>query len=138
MAQGKKAKIDLGEVERLSALQVTDEELAAFFCVTTRTIERRRKSKAFREAIERGKMRGRISLRRLQFKCAESGSAPLLVFLGKQYLGQTDHVAVSGPGPTIIVSLPQMPHLGRNGTLEGHQQARSAPDEMTIDVTPQE
>ena len=33
---------------------------------------------------------GKISLRRYQFRQAEKGNASLLIWLGKQYLGQTD------------------------------------------------
>ena len=36
------AKIDLAELEKLCGMQCTDEEVAAFFGVSTRTIERRR------------------------------------------------------------------------------------------------
>ena len=37
------AKIDLVELEKLCGMQCTDEEIAAFFGVSKRTIERRRK-----------------------------------------------------------------------------------------------
>ena len=36
----KSARIDLAELEKLCALQCTDEDVAAFFGVTVRTIER--------------------------------------------------------------------------------------------------
>ena len=39
-----KAKIDLAELEKLCAMQCTDEEIAAFFGVSTKTVERRRNS----------------------------------------------------------------------------------------------
>ena len=52
MAQrGTTAHIDLGELEKLCSLQCTDEEIAAWFKVTTRTIERRRKVQAFRDVM---------------------------------------------------------------------------------------
>ena len=59
--QGVRAEIDLTEVEKLAAMQATDQEMAAFFGVTTRTIERRRHEPEFVEAIERGKAKGRLS-----------------------------------------------------------------------------
>jgi len=37
------AEISQTELEKLAALQCTDEEIASWFGVTTRTIERRRK-----------------------------------------------------------------------------------------------
>jgi hypothetical protein len=51
--------IDLAQLERLSALQCTDEEIAHWFGVTTRTIERRRQDPKFKEVMERGKAKGR-------------------------------------------------------------------------------
>ena len=38
----RRSEIDLNELEKLSGLQCTDEEIAAWFGVSTRTIERRR------------------------------------------------------------------------------------------------
>jgi len=62
---GRKAvRIDLAELEKLCALQCTDGEIASFFEVSVRTIERRRNKPAFGDAMERGRARGRLSLRR--------------------------------------------------------------------------
>jgi hypothetical protein len=90
--QGRKARIDLGELEKLSALQCTDEEVAAWFRVSTRTIERRRKERKFSETIARGRAKGKISLRRMQLRLAEEGNPALAIWLGKQYLGQTEQL----------------------------------------------
>src|ERR1700720_4330069 len=93
MAQrGTTAKIDLVELEKLCVLQCTDEELAAWFNVTTRTIERRRKKKSFAEVMARGKAKGRISVRRMQMKLLENGNATMGVWLGKNILGQVDEI----------------------------------------------
>ena len=59
-----KVKIDLSELEKLCGLQCTDEEIAAFFGVSTRTIERRRKITRFSEVMDRAKAKGRVSVRR--------------------------------------------------------------------------
>jgi hypothetical protein len=91
--RGTRAKIDLTELERLCALQCTDEELAHWFGVTTRTIERRRLEPRFAEVMERGKAKGRISVRRMQMKLLEEGNATMGVWLGKQLLGQADVVS---------------------------------------------
>jgi hypothetical protein len=90
--RGTTAKIDLAELERLSAMQCTDEEIAAWFGVTTRTIERRRKNAKFAEVMDRGKAKGRISVRRAQLKLLESGNATMGVWLGKNILGQVDEI----------------------------------------------
>src|SRR5271163_4395049 len=91
MAQrGTTARIDLAELERLSAMQCTDEEIAAWFGVTTRTIERRRKVKKFAEVMDRGRAKGRISVRRQQMKLLEAGNSTMGIWLGKNILGQVD------------------------------------------------
>ena len=93
------AKIDLAELEKLCALQCTDEEVAAFFGVSTRTIERRRKVGSFREAMERGKAKGRISVRRHLFRLASGGSAASAIFLAKNLLGFKDVISNEHSGP---------------------------------------
>ena len=90
--RGTKAKIDLVELERLSAMQCTDEEVGAWFGVTTRTIERRRKNAKFAEVMNRGRAKGRISVRRAQLKLLEAGNATMGVWLGKNILGQVDEI----------------------------------------------
>ena len=93
MAQrGTTARIDSVELEKLCAMQATDEEIAAWFGVSTRTIERRRKVRKFADAMDRGRAKGRLSMRRMQMKLLEAGNATMGVWLGKQYLGQTDQI----------------------------------------------
>src|SRR6476619_2123536 len=104
--RGTTAKIDLAELEKLCSLQCTDEELAAWFNVTTRTIERKRKKKAFAEVMDRGKAKGRISVRRMQMKLLEQGNATMGVWLGKNILGQVDQVAVAPDATMILLGMP--------------------------------
>jgi hypothetical protein len=106
--RGTTAKIDLAELERLCMMQCTDEEIAAWFGVTTRTIERRRKNPKFADVMERGKAKGRISVRRQQLKLLESGNATMGVWLGKQILGQTDQVRHNIHGVSnLVVVMPR-------------------------------
>jgi hypothetical protein len=110
MAQrGTRVDIDLGELEKLCMMQCTDEEVAAFFGVTTRTIERRRKEPLFAEVMDRGKAKGRISVRRKQIKLLEQGNATMGVWLGKQILGQTDEVRhqLDGDASRILIIIPR-------------------------------
>ncbi len=99
----KPAKIDLADLEKLCGLQCTDEEIAAWFGVHTKTIERRRKVAAFAEVMERGRMKGRISLRRAQMRLAETNPT-MMIWLGKQYLSQKDRQEFTGAngGPIVI------------------------------------
>jgi hypothetical protein len=73
--------IDLVELEKLCSLQCTDQELAAWFGVSTRTIETRRKQPTFAAVMNRGKAKGRISVRRAQMKLLEAGNGTMGVWL---------------------------------------------------------
>jgi hypothetical protein len=95
----KAAPIDLMELEKLCVLHCTDEEIAAWFGVSTRTIENRRKQPEFLEVMKRGNAKGRISVRRAQMKLLEAGNATMGVWLGKQLLGQRDVTPVELSGP---------------------------------------
>ena len=105
--RGTTAKIDLAELERLSAMQCTDEEIGAWFGVTTRTIERRRKNAKFADVMNRGRAKGRISVRRAQLKLLEAGNATMGVWLGKNILGQVDEVRHDVSFQALAVMLPR-------------------------------
>jgi hypothetical protein len=93
------ARVNLEELEKLCAMQCTDEEIAAYFGVSTRTIERRRKVRGFRETIERGRAKGRVSVRRQLFKLASNGNLGATIFLAKNLLGYRDVMATEHSGP---------------------------------------
>jgi hypothetical protein len=95
----KRIEIDLVELEKLCALQCTNPEIAAWFGCTERTIEKRSKELAFQEAMSRGRAKGRISIRRNQFRLLEAGNATIGIWLGKQYLGQRDITPIELSGP---------------------------------------
>jgi hypothetical protein len=82
----KPAKIDLDELEKLFALHATDQEIAAWFGVSTRTIESRRRMPKFGAPMARGRAKGQIAVRRAQMKLLEAGNCMLAVWLGKQLL----------------------------------------------------
>ena len=73
--------------------------MAAWFGVSTRTIESRRKQPQFSEVMNRGRAKGRISVRRAQMKLLESGNGTMGVWLGKQLLGQRDVTPIELSGP---------------------------------------
>ena len=82
--------IDILELEKLSALHCTHEEIAAWSKCSVRTIEKYAKKPEFAEAMARGRAKGRISVRRWQMRLLESGSVAMAIWLGKQLLGQRD------------------------------------------------
>lgn len=93
MARPRK-EIDKTEFEKLCGLQCTKLEICEWFNITDKTLEswcKRTYKKGFSEifALKRG--HGKIALRRMQFKLAEK-SAAMAIFLGKNYLGQTDKI----------------------------------------------
>lgn len=79
-------------VEQLASIQCTDEEIAAVLGVSVDTLIRRKKEPAYQEALDGGKAKGRASLRRMQWQAAKNGSVPMMIFLGKNLLGQRDKV----------------------------------------------
>jgi hypothetical protein len=93
------SQINLEELEKLCAIQCTDQEIAAYFGVSTRTIERRRKVLGFQEVMERGRAKGRVSVRRQLFKLADNGNLGATIFLAKNLLGYKDRLATEHSGP---------------------------------------
>lgn len=82
-------------VEKLAAMQCTDEEIASLVEMTVDTLTNEVNVEAFMEAKKRGKEKGKASLRRLQYEAAQKGNVSMLIWLGKQYLGQKDQQDVS-------------------------------------------
>ena len=85
MARPKKYDIDKDKVEQLASFGCTDTEIASFFGCSTDLI---RKSSS--ENLTKGRDKGKIRLRQLQWQSAEKGNTAMLIWLGKQILGQTD------------------------------------------------
>lgn len=86
-------EIDWEEFDKLCALQCTQEEIAAWFNCSADTIDRRVKetyNANFAEIFAQKAGKGKISLRRKQMSVAQSGNVTMLIWLGKQYLGQSD------------------------------------------------
>ena len=81
-----KKEIDYTTVEKLANIQCTQDEIASFLGISTRTLQR---DEQFMELFNRGRENGKMSLRRMQWKHAEK-SVPMAIWLGKQYLGQRD------------------------------------------------
>ena len=85
------AVLTLAELEGLGRLQCTNAELGAYFGLTERQIIKRRAADSeLDEAIKRGANQGKISIRRKQYEAALAGDRTMLVWLGKNVLGQRD------------------------------------------------
>ena len=93
-----KKEIDYTTVEKLANIQCTQDEIASFLGISTRTLQRDEK---FMELFNRGRENGKMSLRRIQWRHAEK-SVPMAIWLGKQYLGQRDKVEYTDDGVKAI------------------------------------
>ena len=91
-----KIQIDFRQLEELCKIQCTANEICAVFGLSHDTLLRRCKEKygaTFAEVQARFSNFGKASLRRIQFQLATK-SAVMAIWLGKQYLGQSEEVKV--------------------------------------------
>lgn len=89
-----RADIAQDQFEKLCGLQCTKEEICGWFNITDKTLDSWCKttySEGFSEVYSKKREAGKISLRRAQFRLAEK-NASMAIFLGKNYLGQRDHI----------------------------------------------
>ncbi len=82
-----KKKIDYELVEKLASIMCTQEEIANFINISTRTLQR---DEEFCRIYIKGLENGKTSLRRDQFKSSRKGKVAMQIWLGKQYLDQKD------------------------------------------------
>lgn len=80
------AEVDEIQVEKLAAINCSYDEMAAVLDCDPKTLTNR-----FSQAIKKGRAHGKMSLKRKQWEVAMSGNVSMLIWLGKQILGQSDH-----------------------------------------------
>lgn len=106
MSEGKnlggrpRIEIDLDQLKNMVRIQCTAEECAGVFECSVDTIDNRLKEAGyagFSEFYKIHSAEGKASLRRSQWKAAEKGNAAMLIWLGKNMLGQRDNLELSGP-----------------------------------------
>lgn len=86
-------EFDYDQIRKLARFMFTDEELAVALGCTRKTIQRRRQDDPeFVQAIQEGHADGKKSLRAAQLSAAMKGNTTMLVWLGKQYLGQKETI----------------------------------------------
>lgn len=105
MAGRPKKEIDWPKVEAMCRIQCTGEEIASVLGFSYDTLERackREHNINFADYIAQKKEGGKASLRRNQWKLAESGNATMLIWLGKNILGQADKAEISGSGEITL------------------------------------
>lgn len=90
-------EIDQEQFEELCALQCTEVEICSFFHITDKTLAswcKRTYKKSFSEVFAEKRGAGKISLRRSQFRMAETNPT-MAIWLGKQYLDQKDEKSLA-------------------------------------------
>jgi hypothetical protein len=88
-----RVQIDWDQFSKLCAMQCTLVEIAGWFNCSVDTIERACKSeqkRGFAELFGQKRGAGFVAIRRSQFQAATGGNPAMLIWLGKQWLGQRD------------------------------------------------
>ena len=100
-----KIQVDWKEFEKLCSLQCTLIEIADWFGCSVDTMERRIRThykSTFAEVFKQKRSKGLVSLRRYQWKLAQSKHG-MAIFLGKNYLGQSDKREYEHSGGVKII-----------------------------------
>lgn len=90
-----KIEIDWELLEKLCEIHCTQSEIEAIMKVSMNTLERAIRKKhdlTFGQFSRQKASVGKMSLRRAQYSGAISGNVPLLIWLGKQWLGQSEKI----------------------------------------------
>lgn len=105
-------EIDQNTFENLCGIQCTKEEICGFLEITDKTLEswcKRTYNAGFSEVFKQKRGKGKISLRRAQFRLAKK-NATMAIWLGKQYLDQKDEQRIEQEvtlGVTIVDDIPE-------------------------------
>ena len=104
-----KANVDPRLVQQLASIGCSNKEIAAACNCSTDTIERN-----FAAEITKGRENGKTRLRKKQIEVALAGNVTMLIFLGKNMLGQADKQEISGPDGTPVMQLPLSTEQDKN------------------------
>lgn len=93
-----KAGLTAAQIERLAKIGCSDDEIAALAGIAESTLQEN-----FRAHLTKGRANLRERLRRRQLRRAlDDGSDTMLIWLGKQYLGQRDKADLSAEVSTTV------------------------------------
>lgn len=88
-----KKPIDWTQFDKMAAIHCTQQEIASMFSMTIETLNERCKEengKTFLEHYTEKSANGKMSIRRRQYELAMKGNVVMLIWVGKNWLGQTD------------------------------------------------
>jgi hypothetical protein len=88
------------QIRKLAAGMHTQAGVAARLGISTDTLQRRLREPEFRAAYEEGRELACAEIRDLQMEAARAGNVTMLIWLGKQLLGQRDSIdqTIGAPG----------------------------------------
>lgn len=116
------ADIDWKQFDTLCGIQCTKREIANVLDISEDTIERAVKREFninYAEYYDQKASKGRMSLRRKQYEVAQGGNVTMLIWLGKQYLGQSDKQDIKGDITSTIREVEQIDLDERVKQLKG-------------------
>lgn len=120
-----KLTIDLDTVNALAAIGCTHAEMAKVLGCSEEWIQAQNaENPAFQLALEQGEGELKQSLRRQQLKHAFEGNASLLIWLGKQYLGQVDKQDIKTTTEvsiTVRKAQEELKGISKEQILEAHR-----------------
>lgn len=111
-----KKEISKDLFEKLCELQCTEVEICGVFDICEDTLNSWCKDTydmTFSDTFKKKGAKGKMSLRRLQYRIADGGNATMAIWLGKQWLGQGDILEVKSETPQVSINVVD------NSNLEG-------------------
>ena len=96
---------EFASIDYMAMIHCTGEEIAGVMQVDYDTLNRIIKEKyhvSLPEYLRQRNSKGRMSLRRAQWKSAEGGNVSMQIWLGKQWLGQSDNVTITQVDETVM------------------------------------
>ena len=103
--------IDYVKLDAMCAIHCTGEECAAILDMSYDHLNNQLKrdgNKGFLEYFKIKGANGKMSLRRKQYDQAMSGNSTMLIWLGKQWLAQTDKLEDTGKGDTMTDAISKL------------------------------
>lgn len=97
--------VDWKQVQLMCKIQCTESEIASVLEIHIDTLYEKCKAEhgmTFPEYFKQFSENGKMSMRRAQYKKALEGHPTMLIWLGKQMLGQRDQVEFSNAQPIVL------------------------------------
>lgn len=102
---------EFASIDYMATIHCTGEEIAGVMGVDYDTLNRIIKDKygvTVSVYLKNISCKGNMSLRRAQWKSAEAGNVSMQIWLGKQWLGQTDNVTINQSDENIMKEIEEI------------------------------